>query len=135
MKHILQSLKYLSVVTLLTFIVGCATQTQSREDMLVASGFKVITPKTAAQQAKLQSLPNTKITQVQKAGKTYYVFPDVAHNQAYVGGPKQYQAYQQLRLSNKLATENLEAAEMNQAASMDWGAWGGWGMWGPVGWY
>ena len=35
---------------------------------------------------------------VQKNGKTYYVFPDAAHNQAYVGGPKQYETYHQLRL-------------------------------------
>ena len=33
------------------------------------------------------------MTLVQKSGKTYYVFPDAAHNRAYVGGPKQYQAY------------------------------------------
>ena len=67
------------------------------------------------------------MTLVQKGGKTYYVFPDAAHNQAYVGGPTQYQAYQQLRLVNKLENENLEAAELNQDASMDWGMWGGWG--------
>jgi hypothetical protein len=65
--------------------------------MLVASGFKVITPKTAAQKQKLQNLPPGKVTMIQKAGKTYYIFPDPAHNQAYVGGPKQYRHYQELR--------------------------------------
>jgi hypothetical protein len=135
MKHLLQTLKYLGALTLLTFAVSCATTTQSREDALVASGFKVISPKTPAQQAKLQALPADKVTQVTKDGKTYYVFPDVAHNQAYVGGPKQYQAYKSLRVQQKVAQENLEAASMNQAASMDFGGWGGWGMWGPVGWY
>jgi hypothetical protein len=75
-------------------------------------------------------VPADKVTLVQKDGKTYYVFPDAANNQAYVGGPTQYQAYKQLHLANKLTNENLEAAEMNQDASMDWGAWGGWG--GPV---
>jgi hypothetical protein len=64
---------------------------------------------------------------VQKDGKNYYVFPDAANNQAYVGGPKQFEAYKQLRFENKLANENLAAAQMNQDASMDWGAWGGWG--------
>ena len=63
--------------------------------------------------------------------KTYYVFPDAAHNQAYVGGPKQYETYRQLRLKQKLANEKLEAAEMNMDASMNWGGWGGWGL----GWY
>src|SRR5882724_12765115 len=77
-------------------LVGCATtqsSTQNRESMLVASGFKVITPKTAAQQQKLQKLPPGKVTMIQKKGKTYYIFPDLAHNQAYVGGPREYQAY------------------------------------------
>ena len=41
------------------------------------------------------------MTLVQKSGKTYYVFPDAAHNRAYVGGPKRYQAYKQLRLAKK----------------------------------
>jgi hypothetical protein len=87
----------------------------------------VITPRTAAQQQKLQALPAGKVTLVQKDGKNYYVFPDAQNNQAYVGGPTQYQAYRQLRLANQLANENLEAAELNQDASMDWGGWGGWG--------
>jgi len=80
-----------------------------------------------AQTQKLQTLPAGKVTLVQKEGKTYYVFPDAVNNQAYVGSPTQYQAYKQLRLANKLANEDLEAAEMNQDASMNWGAWRGWG--------
>ena len=124
-----------SVVALLALTAGCATTTQSTENMLVASGFKVVTPKTPAQQQKLQKLPPGKVAQINKAGKTYYIFPDAAHNQAYVGGPKQYQAYQQLRIQNKLAEQQLETAEMYQDSMMGWGAWGGWGMgWGP-GWY
>jgi hypothetical protein len=120
--------------------VGCATTqttTQNRESMLVASGFKVITPKTAAQQQKLQNLPPGKVTMIQKGGKAYYIFPDPAHNRAYVGRPKEYQAYQQLRATNKLAMENLETAEMYQDAEMQWSLWGGWGAglgpWGPMG--
>jgi hypothetical protein len=127
----------ISVTALLALMVGCATtqtSTQNKESMLVASGFKTITPKTAAQQQKLQKLPSGKVTMINKKGKTYYIFPDVAHNQAYVGGPKEYQAYQQLRAENKLAKENLETAEMYQDAEMDWGGWGGWGAdWGPMG--
>ncbi|MGB9474933.1 MAG: hypothetical protein WCE87_07670 [Candidatus Udaeobacter sp.] len=112
------------------------TSTQNRESLLAASGFKVITPKTTAPQQKLQNLPPGKVTMVQKAGKTYYIFPDPAHNQAYVGGPKQYRQYQQLRADNKLAKESLESAEMYQDASMQWSVWGGWdaglGSYGPM---
>jgi hypothetical protein len=120
--------------------VGCAstqTSTQNRESMLVASGFKVITPKTAAQQQKLQNLPPGKVTMVQKGKKTYYIFPDPVQNKAYVGGPNEYQAYQQLRATNKLAKEDLETAEMYQDAEMQWSLWGGWGAgfgsFGPMG--
>jgi len=124
------------VTALLALTAGCATttSTQNKESMLVASGFKAITPKTAAQQQKLQQLPPGKVAMINKKGKTYYIFPDAAHNQAYVGGPKEYQAYQQLRAENKLAKENLETAEMYQDEAMDWGGWGGWGAgWGPMG--
>src|SRR6266436_9452510 len=120
-------------------LVGCATtqsSTQNRESMLVASGFKVITPKTAAQQQKLQKLPPGKVTMIQKGGKTYYIFPDPAHNQAYVGRPKEYQTYLQMRADKKLAKESLETAEMSQDASMQWSVWGGWdagvGSFGPM---
>ena len=118
-------------------LISCAstqTTTQNRESMLVASGFKVITPKTAAQKQKLQNLPAGTVTMVKKAKKTYYVFPDPAHNQAYVGGPKEYQAYQQLRAEKKLSREDLQDAEMYQDATMEWSVWGGGeGVWGPMG--
>src|SRR5437016_1766457 len=121
-------------------LAGCAstqTSTQNRESMLAASSFKVITPKTAAQQQKLQNLPPGKVTMIQKKGKTYYIFPDPARNVAYVGGPKQYRNYQQLRAENKLTREDLETAEMYQDAEMQWSMWGGWdaglGSWGPMG--
>src|SRR6266480_727075 len=120
--------------------VGCAstqTSTQNKESMLAASGFKAITPKTAAQQQKLQNLPQGKVTMIQKKGKTYYIFPDPAHNLAYVGGPNQYQQYQQLRTDNKLAKESLETADMYQDTEMEWSVWGGWdagfGSYGPMG--
>jgi hypothetical protein len=121
-------------------LVNCAstsTSTQNKESMLVASGFKVITPKTPAQQQKLQNLPAGKVTMIQKGGKTYYIFPDPANNRAYVGRPREYQAYQQLRATNKLVAENLETAEMYQDEQMQWSLWGGWGggfgPWGPMG--
>src|SRR4029077_8467057 len=79
-------------------LFGCSTtqtSTQNRESILVASGFKVITPKTASQQQKLQNLSPGRVTMIQKGKKTYYIFPDPVQNRAYVGGSKEYQAYQQ----------------------------------------
>ena len=120
---------------LLALMAGCATTTTSTEDkrsMLVAAGFKTVTPKTAAQQQKLQKLKVGQVAQIQKNGKTYYVVADPPRNVVYVGGPTEYQAYQQLRAQRQLAEENLEAAEMYQDAAMRWDTWGGWGRWG---WY
>jgi len=129
-----------SVVAACTALLdGCATtqtSTQNRESMLAASGFKTITPKTAAQKQKLQNLPPGKVTMIQKAGKSCYIFPDPAHNLAYIGGPKQYRQYQQLRTDNRLAKESLETADMYQDAEMQWSLWGGWdagfGSFGPM---
>src|SRR4029453_17186777 len=136
MKQIQASFKMVSVIALLALTVGCTTtsSTQNKESMLVASGFKVITPKTAAQQQKLQQIPPGHVAMVNRKGRSYYVFPDQAHHKAYVGGPKEYQAYQQLRAANNIANENLETPEMYQDAAMQWGAWDGWGVgWGPMG--
>ena len=136
MKQIFTGFSLIGALALLSLAVGCAgMQAQSKQNLLIAAGFKTVVPKTAAQQQKLQALPPDKIAMVQKSGKTYYVFPDAANNRALVGGPKQYQSYQQLRLANKLENENLETAEMYQDASMNWGAWGGWGGPGWVGFY
>jgi hypothetical protein len=129
-------LSCLGAVSIALLVACSSTQTtsQNRENMLVAAGFKVITPKTAAHQQKLQNLPPGKVTKIQKAGKIYYIFPEPAKNRAYVGGPKQYLEYQQLRAENKLAQEDLETAEMYQDTAMEWSLWGGGeGVWGPMG--
>ena len=51
------------------------TSTQNREAMLAASGFKTITPKTTAQQQKLQKLPQGKVTMIQKRRENLLHFP------------------------------------------------------------
>jgi hypothetical protein len=134
MRQTLTTLKFLVVIALGVFAVSCASETQEKQNLAIAAGFKIITPKNAEQQNILNSLPAGKVTPVTYKGKQYYVLPDVPNNQAYVGGPDQYQSYQQLRLANKLSNENLEAAQMNQMATMNWGAWGGWGGYGGWGW-
>lgn len=134
MKPIPMFCRFLGAIALVALTVGCAS-IRSKEDTLVAAGFKVITPSTPAQTAKLAALPPDRVTPVRKGAKTYYVFPDIAKNQAYIGGPNQYQTYQQYRLASKIADENLAAAEMNRDASFEWDGWGGWGAWGPYGWY
>jgi hypothetical protein len=127
MKQIQTAFKFLTVIALLALAVGCATESQNKQNLAIAAGFKIITPTKPDQITLLQSLPADKVTPVNYHGKTFYVLPDAKNNQAYVGGIEQYQAYQQLRLAQHLSNQNLEAAQMNSMNSMNWGAWGGWG--------
>ena len=127
MKHVFNKVNIFGVIMLLAMVVGCTTttQTQNKENLLIAAGFKIIIPKAAAQQQKLQTLPAGKVSLVQKNGQIYYVFPDAANNRAYVGGPTQYQAYQQIRTDIQFRNESLEAAGFGEET--DWGTWDGWG--------
>ena len=95
---------------MLLLAAGCASNqttgtAHSEPDMLIASGFVVRTP-NSTQQAKLQSLTAGQISQIQTRGLTLYVYPDWPNRRVLVGGPVQYQAYQQYRLSQHLPAEN-----------------------------
>jgi hypothetical protein len=128
MKHLFTRFNLIGVIALLTLAVSCTMterETQNKEKLLNAAGFKVIVPRTVAQQQTLKALPSDRLTLVQKDGKTYYVFPDAANNQAYVGGPTQYQAYTQIRTAIQFRNESLQAAGFGEES--DWGTWGGWG--------
>ena len=137
MKQKRVSVMMTGATVLLALMAGCATTAtfpQDKANMLVAAGFKTITPKTAAQQQKLQQLQTGQVATIQKNGRTYYIVANPPQNVVYVGGPHEYQAYQQLRAQRQLAQENLQTAEMYQDAAMQWGAWGGWGVgWGRMG--
>src|SRR5512132_1172665 len=137
MKQKRVSVMMIGATVLLALMAGCATtttSTQEKASMLVAAGFKTITPKTAAQQQKLHQLQTGQVATIQKNGRTYYIVADPHQNLVYVGGPHEYQAYQQLRAQKQLTQENLQTAEMYQDAAMQWGAWGGWGVgWGRMG--
>ena len=120
MKQILTSFRILATIALLALAVGCSNL-PSKEKSLVAAGFRVSVQKTAAQQQKLKSLPPDKVSAIQKDGKTYYVFPDVAHNLAYVGGQQEYETYRQIRRQEKKA-EEIQWKE--NAEQIEWGGWG-----------
>jgi hypothetical protein len=131
------SVMMIGATVLLALMAGCATTptfTQEKANMLVAAGFKTITPKTAAQQQKLKQLQTGQVVTIQKDGRTYYIVADPPQNLVYVGGPHEYQAYQQMRAQRQLAQENLQTAEVYQDAAMQWDTWGGWGVgWGRMG--
>src|ERR1700690_3318527 len=110
MKSILNALRYLIAMALAVLAVGCAGNLIDKENVAVAAGFKVITPAKPDQQALLRKLPADKVTRINYGGKPYYVLPDLQNNQAYVGGPKQYQAYVRLRQAQERNSENAGPA-------------------------
>ncbi len=133
-KLIQTAFNFLAAIALVALTANCTSELKEKENLAIAAGFKVITPVKPDQVALLPTLPKGQVTQINHEGKIYYVLPDVENNQAYVGGPAEYQAYQQLRVQRQISNANLQAAQMNQMAAMNWGAWGGWGgMGGPIG--
>ena len=107
---------------LLALISGCAT-TKQTEDLLSAAGFKAQPATTPEQQAHLKSLPAHKVTTVQKDGKQYFVYPDVAHNVLYTGQRAQYEEYKKLRQQQQMAEEQIQPAEQMEIKSAVWGQW------------
>ena len=111
---------------LLLLAAGCASN-QSAEtahsvpDMLIASGFKIRTP-NSTQATKLQSLTAGQISVIQTRGLTLYVYPDWPNKRVLIGGPVQFQAYEQHRLSQHLPAENPPQVYRGPS-SFDWRKW------------
>src|SRR6186713_1837334 len=101
------AIKHSSVLVLAALAVSCAPSghLKSKEDLAIAANFKVIKPTKPDQKAILAKLPENQFTRVTYGGKPYYVLPDKADHQAYVGGPKQFQNYQQLSKAKEQAVE------------------------------
>src|SRR5262249_17140825 len=128
MKHILTGFSLISALALVALALGCAsnTPTANEQNMLIAAGFKTITPRDAAQQQKLQALPPGQLAQITRNGQTFYIFPDAANNGASVGGPEQSQPLENYRLSQHLAAEQLATSPAYADPSLGWDTWNGW---------
>src|SRR5438552_17742349 len=117
MKKLITLRSALRAVAALTVVIGCASTTTTaiaappqKEVMLQQAGFKIHAVTTARQKELLQALPKGHVSIVQHDGKTYYAFPDAAHNQVYTGTEAQYQAYKQVQ---------LEASQQNRGINID----------------
>ena len=120
---------------LITFVlstlgVGCANAPSPPappdESALSAAGFKVVVATTPQQQEHLRSLTPGQLTAMERNGTPFFVYPDVAKNQIYVGTQKEYQAYRRLRpdsgpaLQDKLNAQHAAdmASYLKQDAAM-----------------
>jgi len=104
----------LAIIGALALCLGCAATTQPppSESQLTAAGFKVVVAKTAQQQEHLQALPPGRITQLQRNGVHFFVYPDAANNRIYVGTSKEYEAYQRLRPGDSATLAQQQTADM-----------------------
>jgi hypothetical protein len=109
---------------------GCAsTKEHNTESLLSAAGFRTMTPTTPQQQASYAAMPPFKVQRHDFNGKVVYAYADKKAGIVYVGGENEYQRFNQLGQQQKIADEQLQAAEMNRDAAMNWGYWGAPGMW------
>ena len=114
------AVRLIAAFALAAIAFGCATPGEPPPpdtSQLVAAGFRVIPAKTQQQVEHLQALPPAKLTEWQRTGKHYFVYPDVAKKQLYVGTPKEYEAYVRLVPGARTSLSRQSAADMSAAPS------------------
>ena len=121
--------KVASKVVMLALIValpltGCAaiqrSEAKDTEQLLAAAGFQAKPAETPEKLTNLRTMPPRQLVSRAKDGNMVYTYADPDYCQClYVGGPKEYSAYQRLAVEKKITQERLDAA-------MDWDMWGPW---------
>lgn len=99
-----------------------------QENMLAAAGFLVRPADTAERQSALAGLPPNRLVQRFHDDRVAYLYADpVVCRCLYVGGQGAYGRYQQERLQQRLADEQVEATQFGYGGGFGWGPWGGFG--------
>jgi hypothetical protein len=109
-------------------LVACASQqAKDTEQLLAAAGFQVRYANTPHKLAKLEMLTQRTLVAHPFDGGVRYVYADAAGCKCvFAGDEKAYQQYQRMAVQEKIADQNVMAAQMNQDAAMNWGLWGPW---------
>jgi hypothetical protein len=106
---------------------GCTDPSQkvmTREDMMVASGFKFVPANTPERQAAFRQLTPHKFVRQVKGDKVIYIYPDPTICVClYVGGPKAYAAYRARVFDKQIADEQQMTADTYSMDSWDWSPW------------
>ena len=88
--------------------------------MLAAAGFSAKPANTLARLANLDSMPPRKLIAQVREGRPVYSYADPDNCRClYVGGPKEYTAFQRLSLDHPLADDDCIEV-------MDFDLWGPW---------
>lgn len=107
-------------------LAGCASLIQDRESQLSAAGFIVRPADSPERQAQLAKLPANRVSQQIRGQTVSYLYPDpVVCKCLYVGSQQAFARYQQALQQQRVAADQLQAAQLN--TDWDWGPWGGFG--------
>ena len=125
--------KYAGLLCLTPLVLsGCAAIERSNitqtENTLAAAGFVVKPGSNAEQTAMIAKAPLNKISMRTEGTRVSYIYPDPTVCQClYVGGQAAYGRYQQLAIQQRIADDQVNAAELNADSGFGWGPWGGFG--------
>ncbi len=117
----------LIVAAALLTVSGCAAirrqEAASTEQLLAAAGFQLQPADNPERVHDLAAMPPLKIVARSQDNNVRYTFADPYKCRClYVGGSKEYSAYQRLRMEQQIAQERIRAEEN----AMNWGLWGPW---------
>jgi len=111
-------------------LTGCAALQRSwardTEQLLAAAGFRMQLADTAERQQQLAAMPAYRLVNHPKGDGVEYTYADPTNCKCvYVGGSKEYAAYQRLVTEQQIAQDRIWAQDntMNH-----------WGWWGPGYW-
>jgi uncharacterized protein YceK len=115
----------LVVAAALLTLSGCATirrqEAASTEQLLVAAGFQMRAADNPERLHDLTAMPPLTIVARSHDNDVRYTFADPYKCRClYVGGPKEYSAYQRLARDRQIEEERLQDGEPND------------GLWGPL---
>ena len=113
-------------------MTGCAAMRRDAaadtESTLAAAGFTVNPAVSPERAAMIASLPPNRISQRIEGSHISYLYPDPINCHClYIGGQEAYGRYQQIAIQQRIAREQVEAAQLNSSFAWDWGPWGGYG--------
>ena len=109
------------MASMLTLCLSCASTAPlaPNDSQLTAAGFKVVAAKTTQQQEHVQSLAPGTISELQRNGVHFFVYPDAGNNRIYVGTAKEYATYQRLNPSAGSISGSLAQQKAADMASYD----------------
>ncbi len=107
---------------LVAIAAGCAEtpveRAQRIEPMLAAAGFHMHPADNAARDAELKDVTPLKLRFYPHNGKLHYWFADPAYCDClYIGDEAAYDAYQRIKLQQRMVDQEQMAAQMNEDAA------------------